>query len=168
MPLHKEVLATSSQASCHKIFLCHYNIEIHVCTHNTMQIMSQPHFEKSVRMKLTLPKWGLGSPPGLPKFQSSIVGVRTPRIGAISISLESYWNVNVENGLAWAFGHLQHTLWQKERPGVKLADAPPSSLCDPKRVQRVGFAEMVRNLVPLPASNTKRVRGVVLEAPGLD
>ncbi len=38
----------------------------------------------------------------------------------------------------------------------------------PKKVQTVGFAEMVRNLVPLPASNTKRGRGVVLEAPGLD
>jgi hypothetical protein len=49
-----------------------------------------------------------------------------------------------------------------------LCDAPPSSLCDPKRVQRIGFAEMVRNLVPLPASNTKKGRGVVLEAPGLD
>jgi hypothetical protein len=47
-------------------------------------------------------------------------------------------------------------------------DAPPSSLCDPKRVQRVEFAEMVRNLVPLLASSTKRGRGVVLEAPGLD
>jgi hypothetical protein len=47
-------------------------------------------------------------------------------------------------------------------------DAPPSSLCDPKKVQRVGFAEMVRNLVPLPTSSTKRGRGVVLEASGLD
>jgi hypothetical protein len=47
-------------------------------------------------------------------------------------------------------------------------DAPPSSLCDPKRVQRVGFAELVRNLVPLPTSNIKRGRGVVLEAPGLN
>ncbi len=47
-------------------------------------------------------------------------------------------------------------------------DAPSSSLCDPKRDQRVGFAELVRNLVPLPASNTKRGRGVVLEASGLD
>jgi hypothetical protein len=27
---------------------------------------------------------------------------------------------------------------------------------------------MVRNLVPLPASNTKRGRGVMLEASGLD
>ncbi len=60
----------------------------------------------------------------------------------------------------------------EKRMGQKVAvsdsDAPPSSLCDPKKVQRVGFAEMVRNLVPLPASNTKRGRGVVLEAPGLD
>jgi hypothetical protein len=37
-----------------------------------------------------------------------------------------------------------------------IVDAPPSSLCDPKRVQRIGFAEMVRNLVPFPTSNTKR------------
>jgi hypothetical protein len=47
-------------------------------------------------------------------------------------------------------------------------DVPPSSLCDPKRVQRVGFVELDRNLVPLPASSTKRGRGVVLEAPGLN
>ncbi len=47
-------------------------------------------------------------------------------------------------------------------------DAPPSSLCDPKRVQIIGFAELVRNLVPLPTSSTKRGRGVVLEASGLD
>ncbi len=47
-------------------------------------------------------------------------------------------------------------------------DTPPSSLCDPKRVQRVGFAELVRNLVPLPTSSTKRGRRVVWEAPGLD
>jgi hypothetical protein len=47
-------------------------------------------------------------------------------------------------------------------------DTPPSSLCDPKWVQRVGFAEMVRNLVPLAASNIKRGRGVVLETLGLD
>jgi hypothetical protein len=38
-------------------------------------------------------------------------------------------------------------------------DAPPSSLCDPKRVQRVGFVELVRNLVSLPTSSTKRVEG---------
>jgi hypothetical protein len=37
----------------------------------------------------------------------------------------------------------------------------------PYVTQRVGFAELVRNLVPLPTS-TKRGRGVVLEASGID
>jgi hypothetical protein len=49
-----------------------------------------------------------------------------------------------------------------------INDVPPSSLCDPKKVQRVGFTELDKNLVPFPASSTKRGKGVVLEAPGLD
>jgi len=53
-------------------------------------------------MKFTLLKWGLGSPEGLPKFQSSIAGVKTPRIGMFFISLESYRFLDVENGFAWA------------------------------------------------------------------
>ncbi len=53
-------------------------------------------------MKLTLPKWGLGSPSKLPKFQSSIAEVKTPCIGVFFISLESYQSVDVENGLVWA------------------------------------------------------------------
>ncbi len=63
-------------------------------------IMSQPHFWKSVRMTLTLPKWGLRSPLGLPKLQSSIAGVKTPRLEPFLISLKSYRSVDVENGLA--------------------------------------------------------------------
>jgi len=51
-------------------------------------------------MRLTLPKWGFGSPPGLPKLQSSILGFKKPHIGVSFISLESYQNVDVENGLA--------------------------------------------------------------------
>jgi hypothetical protein len=51
---------------------------------------------KSVRMTLTLPKWGLGSPPGLRdsrtsgllKSQNLIVGVKTPRLEVFFISLE--------------------------------------------------------------------------------
>jgi hypothetical protein len=53
-------------------------------------------------MKLTFPKWGLESLPGLPKLQSSIAGAKTPRIEAFFISLESYQSLDVENGLAWA------------------------------------------------------------------
>jgi len=33
------------------------------------------------------------------KFQSSIAGVKTPRLEAFFITLESYQSVNVENGL---------------------------------------------------------------------
>jgi hypothetical protein len=51
--------------------------------------VSQPHFEGSVRSPLTLPKMGLGNPPGVSKFQSSIVGVKTPRIGVFFIPLEN-------------------------------------------------------------------------------
>jgi hypothetical protein len=62
--------------------------------------VSQPHFWKSVKMTFTLPKWRLGSPPRLPKLHSSIAGVKTPRLEALFISLESYQSVDVENGLA--------------------------------------------------------------------
>jgi len=72
-------------------------------------------------MRLTLPKWGLGSPPRLLKLQNSIAGVKTPHIWAFFISLESYQSVHVEMGLHDPFGHLQHKLWQKEMPRVKLA-----------------------------------------------
>ncbi len=41
-------------------------------------------------MTLTLPKWGFGSPPGLPKLQSSIVGVKTPGLETFFMPLESY------------------------------------------------------------------------------
>jgi hypothetical protein len=46
------------------------------------------------------PKWGLESLPRLSKLQSSIVGVKTPHIKALFISLESYQSEDVENGLA--------------------------------------------------------------------
>jgi hypothetical protein len=55
---------------------------------------------KSERMTPSFPKWGLGSPTGLSKFQSSISDIKTPCIEAFFISLESYRSVDVENGLA--------------------------------------------------------------------
>jgi hypothetical protein len=54
------------------------------------------------------------------KLQSSIVRVKTPRFETFLITLERYQSVDVENGLTWAFEHLQHKLWQKKGPGVKL------------------------------------------------
>jgi hypothetical protein len=43
-------------------------------------VLSQPHFEASVRMKLTFPKVGTWSPLGLPKTQSLIARVKQPCI----------------------------------------------------------------------------------------
>jgi hypothetical protein len=45
---------------------------------------------EGVRMKLTLPKLGLGSLPRLLKFQSSITKVKKTCIGVLFISLKSY------------------------------------------------------------------------------
>jgi hypothetical protein len=44
--------------------------------------------QRSVRMTLTLPKWGLGSPSGLPKIQNAITRVKTPRLEVFFILLE--------------------------------------------------------------------------------
>jgi hypothetical protein len=54
------------------------------------EVMLQPYFEESVRMRFTLPEWELGSPSRLSELQSSIVGVKTPHIVALFISLENY------------------------------------------------------------------------------
>jgi hypothetical protein len=50
--------------------------------------MSQPHFGASVRMRLTPPKAGTWSPPGLPQLQSSTAEGKTPRLEVFFISLE--------------------------------------------------------------------------------
>jgi hypothetical protein len=71
-----------------------------ICQVISLDFVSQPYFEKSVRMRLTLPKWRLGSPSGLLKVQSSIAKVKTTCINAFFISLESYQSVDVENGIA--------------------------------------------------------------------
>jgi hypothetical protein len=65
-----------------------------------MGILLQPHFGINVRMKLTLPKVGSWNPLGLPKIQSSIAGVKSPRIQVFFMSLERSWSVDVINGLA--------------------------------------------------------------------
>jgi hypothetical protein len=77
-------------------------------------------------MTLTLLKWGLGSPPGLPKFQSWITGVKTPRIGVFFISLESYESVNVENELPWAIWTYVAQIMCKRRAGNQTSSLTPN------------------------------------------
>ncbi len=50
--------------------------------------MSQPHFEASVKMRLTLPKVGTWSPPRLPQLQNSIAEVKKPCLEVFFIPLE--------------------------------------------------------------------------------
>jgi hypothetical protein len=76
-------------------------------------------------MKLTLPKWGLGSPLGLLKLQSSIEEVKTPFIGVFFISLESYQSVDVENGLAWAIWTSAAHVMAKRRAGSQIGSLTP-------------------------------------------
>jgi hypothetical protein len=71
-------------------------------------------------MKLTLPKWGFGSPLGFLKLQSSITKVKTPFIGVLFISLKSYQSVDVENRLAWA-----HVM-AKRRAGSQIGSLTPN------------------------------------------
>jgi len=76
----------------------------------------------SVRMKFTLPNLGLGSPLGLSKFQSLILGVKTPHIGMFFISLESYWSVDGENGLAWAIWTFTAQVMEKRKAGSQIGN----------------------------------------------
>jgi hypothetical protein len=87
--------------------------------------VATPLLEESVRMTFTLPKWGLGSPTGLPKLQSRIAGVKTPRIGVFFISLESYESVDVENELAWAIWTSAAQVIWKRRAGNQTGNLTP-------------------------------------------
>jgi hypothetical protein len=95
-------------------------VEKYVCIFSYWVVLSQPHFWKSVRMTLTLPKLGLGSPGGLLKLQNWILGVKTPCIGVFFISLKSYESLNVENELAWAIWTSEAQVMGKRRVGSQI------------------------------------------------
>jgi len=87
--------------------------------------VSQPHFEASVRMRLTLPKVGTWSPPRLPQLQSSIAEVKTPCLEVFFIPLERPWSVNVENGLAWAIQRSATQVLVKRRAKSQTCSLTP-------------------------------------------
>jgi hypothetical protein len=69
--------------------------------------------------------WHSHSTLGLPKLQSWIAGVKKPRIGMFFISLESYENVDVENGLAWAICTSTSQVMCKRRAGSQIGNLTP-------------------------------------------
>jgi hypothetical protein len=104
-----------------------------ICSENVATLLWE-----SVRMKLTLPKWGLGSPSGLSKVYSSIARVKTPHIGAFFISLEKYRSVDVENGLSWAIWTSEALVmvkrkaesnWQFDSQPLKVGNRPDLDAC---------------------------------------
>ncbi len=87
--------------------------------------MSQPHFGIGVKVKPTLPKVGSRSLPGLPKLQSSSLGVKTPRIGVFLIPLERSWSLNVQNDLAWAIWTSSAQVMGKRRAESHIGSLTP-------------------------------------------
>jgi len=87
--------------------------------------MSQPHFEASVRMRLTLPKVGIWSPLGLLQLQSSIAEVKTPCFEVFFILLERPWSVDVKNGLAWAIRTSAAQVMVKRKAGSQTGNLTP-------------------------------------------
>jgi len=101
-------------------------------------------------MRLTLPNRGLGSPPGLPKLQSWITRVKTPRIGVFFISLESYESVDVENELAWAIWTSAAQVMYKRRAVSQTGNLTPDhqkSRIDPIPVCEEGVQHTVGKLL---------------------
>jgi len=87
--------------------------------------MSQPHFEGVVRSPFTLPEMVLGSPLGLPKFQSVIAGAKTPCIGAFLVPLERSWSLDVQNGLTWAIWTSAAQVMVKRRAESQIDNSTP-------------------------------------------
>jgi hypothetical protein len=76
-------------------------------------------------MKLTLSKWGFGSPLGLSKLQNSISGVKTPCIEVFFVSLESYQSGDIENGLAWSIWTSTAQVMEKRRTRSQIGSLIP-------------------------------------------
>jgi hypothetical protein len=101
--------------------------------------LSQPHFEGSVRSPLTLPKMGVWSPPGLPKTQKTIAGVKTPYIDVFFISLEKVLKFRCPK---WPrMSHLdicspsygqkkgRESNWQFDSWSLKVGNRPAPNVC---------------------------------------
>jgi hypothetical protein len=91
-------------------------------------------------MRLTLPKVGTWSPPGLPKFQGSTAEGKTPRLEVFFIPLERPWSVDVENGLAWAIWTSTAQVMVERRARSQTDNLTPdhkkSGMTQPRGVQR--------------------------------
>jgi hypothetical protein len=106
-----------------------------VCLHVTM---SQSHFEGSVRSSLTLPKMGLGSPPGLLKIRIRLQGPNTSHwnvlytVGKVLKCRCPKWphmsHLDIYNtSYSWKKGRKSN--WQFDSWPLKVGNRPNPSVC---------------------------------------
>jgi hypothetical protein len=72
-----------------------------------------------------LEKLEVGSLSGLPDVQSLTARGKTPRISKFLVSLESSWNVDIENGLALAIRTSATQVMGKRRTGSQTGNLTP-------------------------------------------
>jgi hypothetical protein len=108
--------------------------------------VSQPHFEVSVKMRLTLPKVRTWSPPGLPRFQRAIAEVKKPCFEVFFILLERSQILDVENGLAWAIQTSTAQVIVKRRAESQIGSLTPNHK-NPGIDPTPGCAEGVRHAI---------------------
>jgi hypothetical protein len=76
-------------------------------------------------MRLTFPKVGIWSPPGLLQLQSLIAEVKTPCFEVFFIPLEMPWSLDVEDGLAWAIRTFSAQVMVKKRAWSQTGNLTP-------------------------------------------
>ncbi len=94
---------------------------------------------KECEDEIHTPEMGTWESSRTPKLQSSIAGVKTPRVEAFFISLEIYRSVNVENGLEWiiwtsvstSYGKKKgwESNWQFDSRPLKVKNQPDPDAC---------------------------------------
>jgi hypothetical protein len=89
-------------------------------------VLSQPHFEGSVRSPLTLPKMGVWSPLRLLKTQMMISGVKKSLLEVFLKPLERFWSIDVQNALAWAIWTSAAQVMGKRRAGSQIDSLTPN------------------------------------------
>jgi hypothetical protein len=97
--------------------------------------------------EIHIPEMGTWESIGTPKLQSSMVGVKTPRIEKFFISLESYQSV--ENGLAWAIWTFVAQVMVERKAGSQTGSLTPDhqkSIIDSTPMRAGGVRHVVEKL----------------------
>jgi hypothetical protein len=68
---------------------------------------------------------GSSSPDGLPQLHRAIANGKTPPLEECFTSLESYWSLNVQNGIAWPIRTSATQVMAKRKVGSQISSLTP-------------------------------------------